>query len=48
MTIQYLAPLDQPELRAVIEGDLEPRDAERVDAGADVVVAPAWPIWKGC
>jgi len=25
------APLDQPELRAVIEGDLDPRDAQRVN-----------------
>jgi len=42
MIFRCLAPLDQakPWTGAAVEGDLDPGDAERMDAGARVVVAP--------
>ena len=39
MPLCRLAPLDQPETRAVLESDLDPGDAERMNAGTGVVVA---------
>ena len=42
MSFGRLAPLDQPKLRVVaaIKSDFEPGNAQRVDAGTGVVVAP--------
>lgn len=37
--IRRLSPLHQPKVRAAVEGDLDPGYAERMDAGAGVVVA---------
>jgi len=39
MPLRGLAPFDQPKTRAVLEGDLDPGDAERMNAGTGVVVA---------
>ncbi len=40
MAIHYLPPLDQPEMQAVFVGDLDPGNAQQMDAGAGVVIAP--------
>ena len=37
--LRGLSPLDQPETRPFPEGDFDPSDAERMNAGTGVVVA---------